>query len=171
MLTQSDIVFFSTNGRRVLTAALLWLGFQCLTLGCLKDRCCECLCMLFQEPKHHHWQHNPPINQPNNPSDLLLSCLPHLRSLCPVLTCVPVKHSLFHWNGNVIFTKSSSLTAPKVIKMITFGATNDANFVKKKTQKTQKTFWFQCQLHGCMFHYSWYLYHLQFNELHIKVLH
>ena len=46
---------------------------------------------------------------------------------------------LVHWNGNVfILTKSSSLAAPKVVKMTTFGAASDENFVK------MTTFSFQC---------------------------
>ena len=44
-----------------------------------------------------------------------------------------IYHKL-HWNGNVfILTKSSSLAAPKVVKMTTFGAASDENFVKMTT--------------------------------------
>ena len=35
-----------------------------------------------------------------------------------------------YWTGNAILTKFSSLVAPKVVKMTTFGAANDKNFVK-----------------------------------------
>ena len=45
-----------------------------------------------------------------------------------------------HWNGNVvILTKSSSLAALKVVKMTTFSAASDEDFVKATT------FSFQCR--------------------------
>ena len=54
------------------------------------------------------------------------------------------KYLTAHWNWNVvIFTSISSLAAPNVVILITFGATNDENVVK------MTTFPFQC---GCM---SW----------------
>ena len=47
--------------------------------------------------------------------------------------------SCMHWNENVfILMKSSSLAAPKVVKMTTFGAASDETFIK------MKTFSFQC---------------------------
>ena len=47
-----------------------------------------------------------------------------------------------HWNGNVvILTKSSSLAATKVVKMTTFGATSDENFVKMTTFLFQGKMW------------------------------
>ena len=47
--------------------------------------------------------------------------------------------SVHHWNGNVfILMKFSSLAAPKVVKMTTFSAASDENFVK------MMTFPFQC---------------------------
>ena len=43
----------------------------------------------------------------------------------------PVDH---HWNENVvILTKSSSLAALKVVKMTTFSAASDENFIKMTT--------------------------------------
>ena len=48
-----------------------------------------------------------------------------------------------HWNENVfILMKSSSLAAPKVVKMTTFGAATDENFIK------MTTFSFQWMLGG-----------------------
>ena len=45
-----------------------------------------------------------------------------------------------HWNENVfILMKSSSLAAPKVVKMTTFGAASDETFIK------MMTFSFQCK--------------------------
>ena len=45
-----------------------------------------------------------------------------------------------HWNENVIILmKSSSLAAPKVVKMTTFGAASDETFIK------MMTFSFQCE--------------------------
>ena len=39
-----------------------------------------------------------------------------------------------HWNENVfILMKSSSLAAPKVVKMTTFGAASDETFIKMMT--------------------------------------
>ena len=47
--------------------------------------------------------------------------------------------SVTHWNENVfILMKSSSLAALKVVKMTTFGAASDENFIK------MMTFSFQC---------------------------
>ena len=58
--------------------------------------------------------------------------LPHL--------CNNITHSFYtyfwvlHWNKNVfILMKSSSLAAPKVVKMTTFGAASDENFIKMMT--------------------------------------
>ena len=49
---------------------------------------------------------------------------------------------MIHWNENVfILMKSSSLAAPKVVKMTTFGAASDENFIK------MMTFSFQCYSH------------------------
>ena len=48
---------------------------------------------------------------------------------------------IIHWNENVfILMKSSSLAAPKVVKMTTFGAASDETFIK------MMTFSFQCML-------------------------
>ena len=68
------------------------------------------------------------------------------------LPLIPVSDRTFlHWNGNVfILTKSSSLAAPKVVKMTTFGAASDEDFIK------MTTFSFQC--HTCTVPTTyWYL--------------
>ena len=51
----------------------------------------------------------------------------------------PLPEPIIHWNENVvILMKSSSLAAPKVVILTTFGAASDEDFVK------MKTFPFQC---------------------------
>ena len=50
---------------------------------------------------------------------------------------------LSHWNENVfILMKSSSLAAPKVVKMTTFGAASDETFIKMMTFSFQWHAWY-----------------------------
>ena len=50
-----------------------------------------------------------------------------------------IHHWMIHWNENVfILMKVSSLAAPKVVILTTFGAASDEDFIK------MKTFSFQC---------------------------
>ena len=60
---------------------------------------------------------------------------------------------MIHWNGNVIIlTKSSSLAAPQVVKMTTFGAASDENFVKMATFLFHCTY---CYSNKIWWHMAW----------------
>ena len=58
-----------------------------------------------------------------------------LQSLHRLFGVIEVENTvLHHWNENVfILMKSSSLAAPKVVKMTTFGAASDETFIKMMT--------------------------------------
>ena len=62
-----------------------------------------------------------------------------VKIFCADTKKIGVWSIVLHWNENVfILMKSSSLAAPKVVKMTTFGAASDETFIK------MMTFSFQC---------------------------
>ena len=62
-----------------------------------------------------------------------------LNTIVPECSCCVfyLHEYIVHWKGNVILTKFSSQTIPKVVKMTTFGVVSDDNFIKM-------SFSFQC---------------------------
>ena len=73
---------------------------------------------------------------------------------CKALSC----NTAQHWNENVvILMKSSSLAAPKVVKMTTFSAASDEDFIKMTTfsfqwNRKQKWCYFPSACHLTIYH-------------------